>query len=36
LRSEKADATVAALKPSRPRRAMIAIIGINDATEVTD
>jgi len=30
------DATLAALKPPKRRRPLIAIIGLNDATEVTD
>jgi putative intracellular protease/amidase len=30
------DATIAALKPPKRRRPLIAIIGINDATETTD
>ena len=33
---EEADATLAALKPPKRQRPLIAIIGINDATEVTD
>jgi transcriptional regulator GlxA family with amidase domain len=33
---EEADATLAALKPPKRGRPLIAIIGINDATEVTD
>jgi putative intracellular protease/amidase len=33
---EEADATVAALKPPKRQRPLIAIIGINDATEATD
>jgi len=32
----EADATLAALKPPKRQRPLIAIIGINDATEVTD
>jgi putative intracellular protease/amidase len=32
----EADATIAALKPSRRPRPLVAIIGINDATETTD
>jgi transcriptional regulator GlxA family with amidase domain len=34
--NEEADATVAALKPPKRRRPLIAIVGINDATEATD
>ncbi|HYH23180.1 MAG TPA: DJ-1/PfpI family protein [Azospirillum sp.] len=33
---EEADATLAALKPPKRRRPLVAIIGINDATETTD
>ncbi len=33
---DEADTTLTALKPSNRRRPLIAIIGINDATEVTD
>lgn len=33
---EEADATLAALKPKKRARPLIAVIGINDATEVTD
>ena len=33
---EEADATIAALKPPKRQRPLIAIIGINDATETTD
>ena len=33
---EEADATVAALKPPKRQRPLIAIIGIKDATETTD
>jgi putative intracellular protease/amidase len=36
IAEEEAEATVAALKPSRRGRPLIAIIGINDATETTD
>lgn len=36
ITQEEADATVAALKPTKRQRPLIAIIGINDATEVTD
>src|SRR5688572_17824678 len=32
----EADATLTALKPPKRQRPLIAIIGINDATEVTD
>lgn len=34
-RQESAD-TINALKPSRQRRPLVAIVGINDATETTD
>jgi putative intracellular protease/amidase len=33
---EEADATLAALKPPKRERPLIAVIGINDATETTD
>jgi hypothetical protein len=33
---EEADATIAALKPPKRQRPLIAIIGVNDATEATD
>ena len=33
---EEADATIAALKPPKRQRPLIAIVGINDATETTD
>src|SRR5437879_518954 len=36
IAAEEANATVAALKPPKRQRPLIAIIGINDATEVTD
>lgn len=36
IAQDEADATVAALKPPKRRRPLIAIIGINDATEATD
>lgn len=36
ITQDEADATVAALKPPKRRRPIIAIIGINDATETTD
>jgi putative intracellular protease/amidase len=36
IANEEADDTLAALKPSKRQRPLIAIIGINDATEVTD
>ncbi|MCL4183896.1 MAG: DJ-1/PfpI family protein [Burkholderiaceae bacterium] len=36
IAQEEVDATVAALKPPKRQRPLIAIIGINDATEVTD
>ena len=32
----RADATIAALKPPKRQRPLIAIVGINDATETTD
>jgi transcriptional regulator GlxA family with amidase domain len=36
ISKEEADATIAALKPPKRQRPLIAIIGINDATEITD
>ena len=36
ISKEEADATIEALKPPKRQRPLIAIIGINDATEVTD
>ena len=36
ISKEEADATLMALKPPKRQRPLIAIIGINDATEVTD
>jgi putative intracellular protease/amidase len=33
---EEADATLAALKPPKRQRPLVAIVGINDATETTD
>ena len=33
---EEADATIAALKPPKRQRPLVAIIGINEATEATD
>jgi putative intracellular protease/amidase len=33
---EEADATIAALKPPKRQRPLIAIVGINDSTETTD
>lgn len=36
IAKEEADATIAALKPPKRQRPLIAIIGINDATETTD
>lgn len=36
IAKEEADATIAALKPPKRQRPLIAIIGINDATEATD
>ena len=36
ISAEEADATLAALRPSKRERPLIAIIGINDATETTD
>jgi putative intracellular protease/amidase len=34
--TEEVDATLAALKPPKRRRPLIAVVGINDATETTD
>ena len=36
IAQEEADATIAALKPPKRPRPLIAIIGVNDATETTD
>jgi transcriptional regulator GlxA family with amidase domain len=36
ISSQEADAMLAALRPPKRRRPLIAVIGINDATEVTD
>src|SRR5688500_5310098 len=36
IAKQEADAILAALKPPKPRRPLIAIVGINDATETTD
>jgi len=37
ITAQEADATIAALKPvKRPRRPVVAIIGLNEATETTD
>jgi putative intracellular protease/amidase len=36
IAQDEHDATIAALKPPKRRRPLIAIIGINDATETTD
>ena len=36
IAKEEVDATLAALKPPKRQRPLVAIIGINDATEVTD
>ena len=36
ITQEERDATIAALKPPKRQRPLIAIIGINDATETTD
>jgi hypothetical protein len=33
---EEADATIAALKPPKRQRPLIAIIGVNDSSETTD
>ena len=33
---QEADALLAALKPPKRQRPLIAIVGINDATETTD
>ena len=36
IAKEEADATIAALKPPKRLRPLVAIVGINDATETTD
>ena len=36
IAQDESDATIAALKPPKRQRPLIAIIGINDATETTD
>jgi transcriptional regulator GlxA family with amidase domain len=36
IAQEEADATIAALRPPKRQRPLIAIVGINDATETTD
>jgi transcriptional regulator GlxA family with amidase domain len=36
IAQDEVDATVAALKPPKRRRPLIAIVGVNDATETTD
>jgi putative intracellular protease/amidase len=36
IAQDERDATIAALKPPKRRRPLIAIVGINDATETTD
>jgi putative intracellular protease/amidase len=36
IAQEEADATISALRPPKRQRPLIAIIGINDATETTD
>jgi hypothetical protein len=36
IAKEEADAMIAALKPPKRQRPLIAIIGVNDATEATD
>jgi transcriptional regulator GlxA family with amidase domain len=36
IAKQEADDTIAALKPPKRRRPLIAIVGINDATETTD
>ncbi len=36
IAKDEADATLTALKPAKRQRPLIALIGINDATEVTD
>lgn len=36
ISKEEVEATIAALKPPKRQRPLIAIIGINDATEITD
>ena len=35
IAQEEADATIAALKPPKRRRPLIAILGINDSSETT-
>jgi putative intracellular protease/amidase len=36
IAKEEADATIAALKPPKRRRPLIAIVGVNDSSETTD
>jgi transcriptional regulator GlxA family with amidase domain len=36
ISKEEADATIEALRPPKRQRPLIAIVGINDATEITD
>jgi putative intracellular protease/amidase len=36
IAQEEADATIAALKPPKRQRPLIAIVGVNDSTETTD
>src|SRR5882757_7901937 len=36
IAKEEAEATIAALKPPKRRRPLIAIVGINDGSETTD
>ncbi len=36
IAKEEADATIAALKPPKRRRPLIAIVGVNDSSEITD
>src|SRR5690242_17369156 len=36
IAKQEAEVTIAALKPPKRKRPLIAIIGINDATETTD
>src|SRR3981189_290597 len=36
IAKEEADATIAALKPPKRRRPLIAIVGVNESSETTD
>jgi hypothetical protein len=36
IAKEESDAILAALRPPRPRRPLVAIVGINNTTETTD